>query len=88
MAELGDPVPEETIVIGDTPYDAIAARKAGLQTIGMLSGGFPEDWLKNEGCVEIYKNPSDLLARYEESLLCEKKTQATNLSSVISALLL
>jgi hypothetical protein len=30
-------------VIGDTPYDAIAARKAKLKIIGVLSGGFPED---------------------------------------------
>jgi HAD superfamily hydrolase (TIGR01509 family) len=77
MAELGNPEPEETVVIGDTPYDAIAARKAGLQTIGVLCGGFPEEWLRDEGCVEIYKSPADLLARYEESLLCEKKKQSS-----------
>lgn len=73
LKELGNPALENTVVIGDAPYDAIAARKIGLQTIGLLSGGFDEEWLKEEGCVEIYKNPADLLSRYEKSLLCCKE---------------
>jgi len=32
----------EAVVIGDTPYDADAARKAGIPTIGVLCGGFPK----------------------------------------------
>jgi HAD superfamily hydrolase (TIGR01549 family) len=54
----------EAIVVGDTPYDAIAARKAGLRTIGLLCGGFPERDLRAAGCVEIYRDPGDLLDRY------------------------
>jgi HAD superfamily hydrolase (TIGR01549 family) len=42
MKKLGDPPPEEVVVIGDTPYDAIGARKAKLKIIGVLSGGFPK----------------------------------------------
>jgi HAD superfamily hydrolase (TIGR01549 family) len=64
--------PEETIVIGDTPYDAIAARKAGIPAIGVLCGGFPEEDLRKEGCKWIYKDPEDLLERYEKSPLNEK----------------
>lgn len=71
MKKLGNPKPEETIVIGDTPYDSIAAGKAKLKTIGFLCGGFPEDQLLREGSVEIYKGPADLLARYEDSALAK-----------------
>ena len=67
MKEAGNPEPMEVMVVGDTPYDAIAAAKAKLKTIGVLCGGFPEQSLKDAGCVAIYKDPADLLARYEES---------------------
>jgi phosphoglycolate phosphatase-like HAD superfamily hydrolase len=56
-------------VIGDTPYDAIAAAKAGIRTIGLLCGGFPEDELRSAGCFAIYRDPADLLAGYAESPL-------------------
>jgi HAD superfamily hydrolase (TIGR01509 family) len=58
--------PENAIVIGDTPYDAIAARRAGLRTVGVLCGGFPENDLREAGCVRIYRDPADLLANYDE----------------------
>ena len=57
------------IVVGDTPYDAEAARKAGLRTIGLLSGGFPEQELRQAGCVAIYQDPADLLRNYGTSPL-------------------
>jgi beta-phosphoglucomutase-like phosphatase (HAD superfamily) len=63
--------PRDAIVVGDTPYDAEAARKAGLRTIGLLCGGFPEPDLRRAGCVAIYRNPADLLKNYEESPLAE-----------------
>ena len=60
----------EAIVVGDTPWDSLAAAKAGLKTIGLLCGGFEEEKLKEAGCVAIYKNPADLLTHYEASALC------------------
>jgi HAD superfamily hydrolase (TIGR01509 family) len=69
LRRLGNPPVEKCVVVGDAPYDAIAARKIGLQTVGILSGGFPEQWLRDEGCVEIYQNPADLLSQYAISLL-------------------
>ena len=59
----------EMIVIGDTPYDAQAASKAGLRTIGVLCGGFPEADLSGAGCVAIYRDPQDLLDGFDRSLL-------------------
>jgi HAD superfamily hydrolase (TIGR01549 family) len=72
LERLGDIEPDEAIVIGDTPYDAQAAGKINLRTIGVLCGGFPEAELKAAGCIEIYKDPADLLARYEETLIAKK----------------
>ncbi|CAA2159740.1 Phosphoglycolate phosphatase [Methylobacterium brachiatum] len=60
---------DEMIVIGDTPYDAQAASKAGLRTIGVLCGGFPEVDLSGAGCVAIYRDPQDLLDGFDRSLL-------------------
>ena len=69
MSKLGDVEPDEVIVVGDTPYDAEAAAKAGLRTIGFLCGGFSEDSLREAQCIAIYKGPTDLLAQYERSPL-------------------
>jgi len=63
---LGNPAPSDVIVVGDTPYDAEAARKAQIKSIGVLCGGFPEEDLKKAGCSAIYKNPADLLINYRE----------------------
>ena len=59
---------DEAIVVGDSPYDAIAAKKIDLTTIGLLGGGFSEDTLKDAGCVAIYKDPADLLDNYPQFL--------------------
>ncbi len=66
--------PERVAVVGDTPYDAEAARKAGIKyIIGLLSGGFPEADLRAAGMCEIYQDPADLLEHYEESVIGRKK---------------
>ena len=69
LERLGDVRPAEAVVVGDTPYDAEAAGKAGVKTVGLLSGGFPEEDLRAAGCVRIYRDPADLLANYEDSPL-------------------
>jgi phosphoglycolate phosphatase-like HAD superfamily hydrolase len=69
LEQLGSPPADEVLVIGDTPYDAEAAGKLKLGTLGVLSGGFPERELRAAGCIAIYDDPADLLARYEETVL-------------------
>ncbi|HEX7314879.1 MAG TPA: HAD family hydrolase [Pyrinomonadaceae bacterium] len=71
LERLDDTRPSEAVVVGDTPYDAEAASKAGLKTIGLLSGGFPEEDLRAAGCVRIYKDAADLLANYDASPLAK-----------------
>ena len=53
------------VVVGDTPYDAEAALKAGLRTTGVLCGGFPEFDIRAGGASQIYEDPADLLDHYK-----------------------
>ena len=58
--------PGEAIVIGDTPYDVIAAKRAGLECIAVLSGGFPEEELRGAGAIAVYRDAADLLDHWHE----------------------
>jgi HAD superfamily hydrolase (TIGR01549 family) len=69
LDQLDDISADEVIVVGDTPYDAEAAAKLKLRTIGLLCGGFPEKELRAAGCIAIYNDPADLLARYDETVV-------------------
>ncbi len=64
----------DAIVIGDTPYDAEAASKAGVRTIGLLSGGWTAEELREAGCIATYRDPADLLAQYDSSPLSRSQS--------------
>ncbi len=72
-ARLKDVDASEAVTIGDSPYDAIAVGKLKMTSIGVLSGGFPEDELWKAGYSEIYRDCQDLLERYDTSLLARKR---------------
>ena len=73
LSRLGGMDPSQAIMVGDSPYDAQAAGKIGLRTIGVLCGGFPEQDLRRAGCIAIYRDPADLLSRFDRSpLLLER----------------
>ncbi len=57
----------ESIMLGDTPYDVEAARKAGVPTIALRCGGWDDAGL--EGAAAIYDDPADLLAHLRDSPL-------------------
>ena len=61
--------PAETLALGDTPYDAEAAGKAGVWTIGVTTGGWSREDLLAAGCIEVYKDVGELLDRFEQSAL-------------------
>lgn len=61
----------EAVAIGDTPYDAEAANKAKIATVGVLCGGFTESSLRQAGCVQVYPGPAALLACFKDSLLAK-----------------
>jgi phosphoglycolate phosphatase-like HAD superfamily hydrolase len=54
---LGTP---RAVMIGDTPYDAQAARAAGLSALGVLTGGFCDQALKDAGCFAVVKEIGDM----------------------------
>jgi phosphoglycolate phosphatase-like HAD superfamily hydrolase len=56
----------DALVVGDTPWDAIAARRLGVRPVGVLCGGFAEPDLRAAGCIAIYRDPEDMLARLDE----------------------
>ena len=53
--------PERAVMIGDTPYDVEAARRAGVACIAVRCGGWSDADL--QGAIAIYDGPWDLLAR-------------------------
>ncbi len=58
---------QDVVMIGDTPYDIAAARRAGVRLIALRCGGWDDDGLA--GAAAIYDDPADLLAHYEQSPL-------------------
>ena len=75
LERLGKAFPKERVlVIGDSPYDAEAAGKAGLRCVGVLCGGFPEEDLRKAGAIAIYAGPEDLLRTYEHGPLAKTAT--------------
>ncbi|UPJ76337.1 HAD family hydrolase [Bradyrhizobium sp. 187] len=68
----------DAVAIGDTPYDAEAARRAGIRTIGVLCGGFTEQSLRQAQCVEVHPGPASLFARFDQSLLAGQKCNSVS----------
>jgi phosphoglycolate phosphatase-like HAD superfamily hydrolase len=48
-------------MVGDTVWDVLAARRAGVPCIGLLSGGIGEEELRGAGAAETYRGPAALL---------------------------
>ena len=69
MARVGVQ-PVNTVMIGDTPYDVAAARRAGVRVIAFRCGG----WLDPDltGAIEIYDGPWDLVEQFDRSVLGER----------------
>ncbi|MBV9458783.1 MAG: HAD family hydrolase [Bradyrhizobium sp.] len=61
----------DALAIGDSPYDAEAAGKARIRTIGVLCGGFTEKELRKAGCVEVYPGPASLFTCFPKTLLAK-----------------
>jgi HAD superfamily hydrolase (TIGR01509 family) len=57
------------LALGDTPYDAESAGKAGIRTIGVTTGGWSHQELLDAGCIEVYKDVAELLERFDQSAL-------------------
>jgi HAD superfamily hydrolase (TIGR01509 family) len=65
-AALLEVEPRHAMVVGDSVWDLLAARRAGALGIGVLSGGYGREELERAGAYRVYSDPADLLARLYE----------------------
>ena len=56
----------EAVVVGDSVWDLLAARRARGLGVGLLSGGYGEDELEAAGAFRVYQDPADLLHHLHE----------------------
>lgn len=54
------------IVVGDSVWDLLAARRAGALGIGLLSGGYGREELLYAGAFRVYEDPADLRNHLDE----------------------
>jgi phosphoglycolate phosphatase-like HAD superfamily hydrolase len=69
LREVAPIAAAEAMVVGDSVYDAQAAARAGIGAVGLLCGGTPEARLRAAGFLAVYRDPEDLLRRYDQSPL-------------------
>lgn len=62
---LGVPI-EHSVVVGDSIWDLLAARRARALGVGFLSGGYGQEELERAGAYRVYQDPADLLAHLDE----------------------
>jgi HAD superfamily hydrolase (TIGR01549 family) len=56
----------DAVVVGDSVWDLLAARRARALGVGLLSGGYGREELERAGAYRVYEDPADLLARLDE----------------------
>jgi len=69
LEKLGDIPPSEAIAVGDSPWDVLAATKAGMRAIGVTTGGFSREELLTSGAIEVYASIDELFDNYDRSVL-------------------
>lgn len=57
------------VMVGDTPWDVHAARKAGVDTLAVLTGGFAIEELEESGAVRVFQSVAELCERLDETPL-------------------
>jgi HAD superfamily hydrolase (TIGR01509 family) len=57
---------EDCVVVGDSVWDLLAARRARALGVGVLSGGYGREELERAGAYRVYEDPADLLAHLDE----------------------
>jgi HAD superfamily hydrolase (TIGR01509 family) len=60
---------KDAVMVGDTPWDVEAAKRAGVETIGVLTGGFSEAELRDAGAAEVFESVRELCEKLGETPL-------------------
>jgi HAD superfamily hydrolase (TIGR01549 family) len=59
---------DDAVMVGDTPWDVEAARKAGVDTVCVITGGFSEQELRDAGAAAVFESVEELRRNLEEVL--------------------
>ena len=57
---------QSAVIVGDSIWDMLAARRARGLVVGLLSGGYGQDELERSGAIRVYEDPADLLRHIDE----------------------
>ncbi len=60
---------ERIVMVGDTVWDVIAARRLGVPCVALTSGGIGEHELREAGAAEVWTNTEELVDRLDDSVL-------------------
>jgi HAD superfamily hydrolase (TIGR01509 family) len=66
MEKAGD---ADAVMVGDTTWDCEAAKRAGIQTVAVLTGGFSEAELRDAGAVAVFRSIEELRGSLEDTPL-------------------
>jgi HAD superfamily hydrolase (TIGR01549 family) len=55
--------PDHAMLVGDAPWDAVAAERLGIRPIGVRCGGFGDETLRQAGCVRVVDDPRELIGQ-------------------------
>ncbi len=58
--------PSDCYVVGDATWDLLAARRADMLSVGLLSGGYGEEELTRAGAFRVYRDAAELLDSLDE----------------------
>jgi HAD superfamily hydrolase (TIGR01509 family) len=60
---------EEAVMVGDTPWDVEAAKKAGVETLAVLTGGFSVQELRDAGALDVFESVAKLCGALDRTPL-------------------
>ena len=69
QAALDKAETDDAVMVGDTPWDAKAAARGGIKTVGLLTGGFAEQELRDAGAVAVFESVAELRSSLDETPL-------------------
>jgi HAD superfamily hydrolase (TIGR01509 family) len=60
---------KSAVMVGDSPWDCIAAKQAGVKTVAVLTGGFSREELTKAGAAAVFESVDELVERIDETPL-------------------
>jgi phosphoglycolate phosphatase-like HAD superfamily hydrolase len=73
----------DAVVIGDSVWDLLAARRARALGVGLLSGGYGREELDRAGAYRIYEDPRDLLRHLRRGRRADERSDPVPISKAL-----